>query len=1096
MTDIDPFATQRDASGSVSISADLAAAGFEDAHEIGRGGFGVVYRCTQAALDRTVAIKVLTADLDEQNRERFLREQRAAGRLTGHPNIVNVLHVGVTDNGRPFIVMPYHPQDSLDARIRRHGPLPLDEALRLGVKMAGALETAHRLGILHRDVKPGNILLTDYGEPALTDFGIARIAGGFETTAGVVTGSPAFTAPEVVAGQPPSAAADVYGLGATLFAAMTGHAAFERRSGEQVVAQFLRIAAEPGPDPRKHGVPEDVSVIIERAMTGTPEDRPSATELGQQLRASQRLHGFPIDEMALHTEPGAVQLKDNAMVAAHQLGSHAHEFFREVTSFVGRRKEVAAVKARLSDARIVTLTGFGGVGKTRLACRVAAEVRKTFSGGVWFVDLAATSNPDLVVSAITEALDIRDGMTADGTHYLFEFLSDRHALIVLDNCEHLIEASGSVAAEIIRRTDRVQILATSREPLGVLGEAVFEVPPMPVPEEAQLADGQNAKSFHSEAVDLFEQRAAAVVPGYTLDDESRLEVARLCQRLDGIPLAIELAAVRIRSLPLDRVLSREGALFEILTRGNRGGPVRHQTLRGAIDWSFNLCSPEEQVLWARLSVFAGGFDFDAVESVCTDPNIVSDAFDLISSLVEKSVISTVQSGSTVRYKLLESIKDYAAEKLAEHGDANAWRRNHRDYFLHLSVLSESQSLASGQLEWNRRLRHERANLRSALEYCLSTPGEARTGLRMAGALWFFWNASGLLRDGRYWLTRALETDQEPSSERAKALWVIAWNAMVQGDNPTSKQYLLECSDVAESIDDRTAQAFAVQFRGAAEMLGNGNLDVALENLTAGMAHHAESGEVNSLTLLGGAQLSLVHCLSGNLEQSLAWADETIASGKSLKELFSTSWALWARGLALWTQRKYAQASDSLKEALELKQSLSDWLGVSTCTEILAWIAIEEGNPVRSARLLGIGRTLCGEMGSSPLFGNDTLIRTRTRYEQRTRQLLGNSAFEKESRAGERLEHLASIEFAMQKRTSKPATPATPSAKVKLTPREKEVGKLVAEGLTNKEIAERLVISPRTAEGHVDRILTKTGHRSRAQLAAWIAREESIESRKP
>ncbi|PBC55860.1 protein kinase [Rhodococcus sp. ACPA1] len=1095
MTDDDPFATQRGASG--SVTADLAAAGFEDAHEIGRGGFGVVYRCTQAALDRTVAIKVLTADLDEQNRERFVREQRAAGRLTGHPNVVNVLHVGVTDNGRPYIVMPYHAQDSLDARIRRHGPLPLDEALRLGVKMAGALETAHRLGILHRDVKPGNILLSDYGEPALSDFGIARIAGGFETTAGVVTGSPAFTAPEVVTGQPPSAAADVYGLGATLFAAMTGHAAFERRSGEQVVAQFLRIAAEPGPDPRKHGVPEDVSAIIERAMTGTPEGRPSATELGHQLRASQRLHGFPVDEMALHTEPGAVRPQENVRVAPpHQLVSHAHDFFREVTSFVGRRNEVAAVKGRLSDSRIVTLTGFGGVGKTRLACRVASEVRRTYTDGVWFVDLAAISTPELVVSAITEALDIRDGMNADGSHYLFEFLGERHALIVLDNCEHLIEACGSVAAEIVRRADRVEILATSREPLGVLGETVFEVPPLLVLDEAQLAERQDGKSFHSEAVDLFEQRAAAVVPGYTLDDESRLEVARLCQRLDGIPLAIELAAVRIRSLPLDRVLSREGALFNLLTRGNRGGPVRHQTLRGAIDWSFDLCSPEEQVLWARLSVFAGGFDFDAVESVCTDPEIVPDALEIISGLVEKSVISTVQSGSTVRYKLLESIKDYAAEKLAEQGDEDTWRRNHRDYFLRLAELSESQSLGSGQLVWNRRLRHERANLRSALEYCLSTPGEARTGLRMAGALWFFWNASGLLRDGRYWLSRALEADQDPSRERAKALWVIAWNAMVQGDNPTSTQYLLECSAVAESIGDRTAQAFAVQFRGAAEMLGNGNLDVALEFLTAGMTLHAELGEVNSLTLLGGAQLALVHCLSGNLEQSLAWADDTIASGKSLKEHFSTSWALWARGLALWTQRKYPQASDSLKESLELKQSLSDWLGVSTCTEILAWTAIEEGNPLRSARLLGIGRTLCGEMGSSPLFGNDTLIRTRTRYEQRTRQLLGDSAFEKAFRAGERLEHLASIEFALQKRTSEPAAPATPSAKVKLTPREKEVGKLVAEGLTNKEIAQRLVISPRTAEGHVDRILTKTGHRSRAQLAAWIAREESIESRNP
>lgn len=239
MTEIDPFATQFDAAG--SVAAELAASGFADATEIGRGGFGVVYRCAQPLLDRIVALKVLTADLDEENRARFFREQKAAGRLTGHPNIVNVFQTSVTDSGRPFIVMPYYAQDSLETRIRHRGPLPLSEALRLGVKIAGALESAHRLGILHRDVKPGNVLLTDYGEPALSDFGIAHFAGGFETGTGIVTGSPAFIAPEVVAGEPASAAADVYGLGSTLFATLTGHAAFERRSGERLVAQFLRV---------------------------------------------------------------------------------------------------------------------------------------------------------------------------------------------------------------------------------------------------------------------------------------------------------------------------------------------------------------------------------------------------------------------------------------------------------------------------------------------------------------------------------------------------------------------------------------------------------------------------------------------------------------------------------------------------------------------------------------------------------------------------------------------------------------------------------------------------------------------------------------
>ncbi|MGW0181553.1 serine/threonine-protein kinase, partial [Nocardia sp. NPDC003345] len=297
MSGDDPVRTRRESTA--TVATELDAAGFEDAAEVGRGGFGVVYRCTQEPLDRTVAVKVLTTESDEDNRARFAREQRAMGRLTGHPNIVTVLEEGMTARGRPYLVTPFYPLGSLDAWVRRHGPLSAEDVLQIGVKIAGALESAHRLGIVHRDVKPGNILLTDYGEPALTDFGIAHIAGGFRTAAGTVTGSPAFTAPEVLEGEPPTPAADVYGLGATMFCALTGHAAFERRSGEKMVTQFLRITNAPLPDLREQGVAADISDVVEAAMNRDSRERPSAAALGETIREVQQRHGYAVDEMAL-----------------------------------------------------------------------------------------------------------------------------------------------------------------------------------------------------------------------------------------------------------------------------------------------------------------------------------------------------------------------------------------------------------------------------------------------------------------------------------------------------------------------------------------------------------------------------------------------------------------------------------------------------------------------------------------------------------------------------------------------------------------------------------------------------------------------------
>lgn len=288
------------AGGRPAIAIDLARAGFVDAVEVGRGGFGVVFRATQQALNRTVAVKLLHTDLDTVSRERFFREGRAMGGLSGHPNVVDVLQVGVTHSGRPYIVMPFQSLDSLAARVRREGPVTWEEATRLGVRLAGALESAHRVGTLHRDVKPANILLSDYGEAQLTDFGIARIEGGFETATGAFTGSLSYSAPEVLNGKPPTAASDIYGLSAALFSIIAGRAAFERREGEEIIAQFLRITGQPVPDLRGHGVPDALCAVLEWAMSKEPTERPSsAEEFGHALQRVQREAGLPVAEMAL-----------------------------------------------------------------------------------------------------------------------------------------------------------------------------------------------------------------------------------------------------------------------------------------------------------------------------------------------------------------------------------------------------------------------------------------------------------------------------------------------------------------------------------------------------------------------------------------------------------------------------------------------------------------------------------------------------------------------------------------------------------------------------------------------------------------------------
>ncbi|KXF52893.1 protein kinase [Rhodococcus sp. SC4] len=1091
MADSDPPDTQRGVA--TNVIAELAAAGFEDAHEIGCGGFGVVYRCTQTELERTVAVKVLTAELDEENRARFFREQRAMGRLTGHPNVVNVLQVGATGSGCPFIVMPYYPLGSLEARVSRAGPLALDETLRLGVKIAGALETAHRLGILHRDVKPANILLTAYGEPELTDFGIAHISGGFETATGTVTGSPAFTAPEILRGDPPSSASDIYSLGATLFCAVTGHAAFERHRGEQVVAQFLRIASEPVPDLREHGIPEDVCAVVEHAMAANPDDRPaSVAALGDALRQVQASKGLPVDEMALHDEPAEDRRTSEWLLlapaprarpplpeqpVAHSLRGAEGNLPLELTSFVGRRRQLTDAKSKLADARLVTLTGLGGVGKTRLALRVAADVRRGFTDGAWMVELGELRDESLLVDVVAAALGLRNQSAKPLKDIVVDFLAARQILLVLDNCEQMIDSVAELSESLLRSCPKLQILATSRERLGIGGEVVLRVPPLMVPDPKRNLSLRGMPRY--DAVTLFVERAAAAVPGFKLSEENASTVAQICHRLDGLPLPIELAAARLRAMSAEQILRRLTDRFALLTLGSRGAPTRQQTLRLSIDWSYELCTAQEQQLWSRLSVFAGSFELDAVEAVCawnSDGNVLLDA---VASLVDKSILIREEFGAVVRFRMLETLRDYGSEKLTEAGEFETLRRRHRDWYLQLVADAKAEWISREQVRWMRRIAREQSNLREALEFCVSEANWV-AGLGIANALFPFWLARAMFSEGRYWLDRLLkDAPVDVSEERVIALCVNSVLADIQGDAAAATSLVAEETTLAAQTDNAVIRAHMAFAEGLLALFAS-DLPRARSCFETALEVSGSCGQP-TLHIEVLNSLGTVNELLGDPARALGYYEQVLEITESTGESMYRAHTLWAMGVAVWRRGEVERASRHLKDGLALARLVDNSLTAATCLESLAWIA-SDNSPHRAGVLMGAAEAMVKSAGSSTALFPGLLV-DHEESEQRVQAALGGKGFDAARDEGRMLATEDAVAFALGNQSPQSSPPAR--AATDLTKREREVAALVARGLTNKAIAAELVIAQRTAQGHVEHVLAKLGFTSRAQIAAWV-----------
>ncbi|MGN9841006.1 ATP-binding protein [Nonomuraea sp. H19] len=752
----------------------------------------------------------------------------------------------------------------------------------------------------------------------------------------------------------------------------------------------------------------------------------------------------------------------------------------ELNSFVGRRHEIAEVKRLLSEARLVTLVGVGGVGKSRLALRVAFDVRRTFPDGVWLVELAALESPELLVQAVTETLEVQDRSVRAPIDVLVDHLRDKHLLVILDNCEHLLEESAAVVETLMRSSSGLHILATSRQALGVVGERTMPVPTMAVPEINGSRPSTEALR-QSDAVRLFTERAQAVLPAFEVTDANRDSVAAICRWLDGIPLAIELAAVRLRALSVQQLLDRLDDRFRLLTMGVRTALPRQQTLRALIDWSYTLCTDQERLLWHRLAVFSGGLDLEAAEQVCAGEGIEPDEImDLVNGLVDKSVLTREEQGTAVRYRLLETIRQYGRDRLQESGDEAALKARHRDWCQDLATRAQHGWYGPGQVGWFTRLRADHGNLRTALEFCLATPGETGPGLAIATALRFYWIAAGSLREGRGWLDRLLAADPTPTPARARALLVNARLAVLQSDFTVMAPMLEEVRDLERRFDDAALLAGVDYVAGLAALIQR-DPTAAVDLLGAALDGNRqvddEMGVVNSLMYLATA-----NSLSGDTDRALAQFEECLTICEGRQENWFRSYTLWLYGIETWKHGDTARAVEMEREAIRLKQPFNDRLGISLCIEALAWMAASE-DAERAVVLFGASQESWRSFGG-PLFGY--LSGYHDAAEMVARERLGSKRFDVAFHKGTVLAVAEAIAYAIGEGTpaEKPSSEPSP-----LTKREREIARLVAKGMSNKEIAATLVIAQRTAEGHVEHILCKLGFNSRAQIAAWVAAQE-------
>src|SRR5215469_4929539 len=752
----------------------------------------------------------------------------------------------------------------------------------------------------------------------------------------------------------------------------------------------------------------------------------------------------------------------------------------EATSFIGRRREMAEVRKKLSEARLVSLVGAGGVGKTRLAIRAAADLGRGFRHGAWLVELAEVRNPSLLSNALMAALDLRDQAAPEPMALLLSYLKDKELLLLVDNCEHLLAAAAQAVTAMVKAAPGVRVIATSREPLSVQGEHVVPVPPLELP--ASSATEPLERQRQIEAVMLFVQRAAAATGSYELTASNRSAVVDLCRRLDGIPLAIELASVRTRVLTAEQILDRMADRFSLLTGGGRGALARHQTLRTAIEWSHDLLASGERALLRRCCVFGGRFTLEDVESVCM-PHEGSNtpALDLLSSLVDKSLVTKEDATRVACYRLHETMRELARVKLTEAGEEEAVQLRFADYYLTRCTRSALE-VRFRMLDWLAWADLEIDNIRAVLQRCV-TDADAGRGTEIAVGLGWYW-VTRATTEGMRWLDEFLAADDADPVVRGWGHFIRGFLAVLTANPAGARPSLLQALTLARRTGQQGLLIDALAMASMADGMA-GDHESASRLLDEAQVAVLGLDSVTSTVSVLQAQ-ALNGLSEGNVEAVRSAASEGVRLAEAAGDLYAQEMMLLNLGSAALIAGDLDEAQPLLTRALRIAREMDDRVAQQYLLYQLAVHAVLTGQARLGAQLLGSGYRARADVGGSliPFFG--PLL---ARAEKAATAALGAARFDAEVERGKSHDRHTAMRFALGESPCATEPAATDGSAAPIGKREADVARLVADGLTNKQIGARLFISERTVDSHVRSILNKLGFNSRAQIAAWVAADD-------